>query len=269
VLIAQITDTHIRPKGKLLHHMVHTARYLRRAVQQLEAFEPRPDVVVATGDLVERGKPKEYRRLRAILAPLSIPLLVIPGNHDDRAAFRAAFADHAYLPDRGPMQYAIETPAVRLIGLDTTRPGHSGGELDDARLDWFETMLAAAPHRPTFVFMHHPPFDLGIAPLDALGFTNRDRFAAIVARNPQIVHIAAGHVHRRASTRIGTTRVTTAPSTAHQLVIDRSESGSTYGLRLETPGFALHAWDGRSMTTSIRTVEALAVRNLPRLAAAS
>jgi Icc protein len=96
MLIAQITDTHIRPKGKLLHHMVHTARSLRRCVERLEALEPRPDVVIATGDLVDRGKSKEYRRLRKILERLTIPLFVIPGNHDDRDALRDAFRDHAF-----------------------------------------------------------------------------------------------------------------------------------------------------------------------------
>jgi 3',5'-cyclic AMP phosphodiesterase CpdA len=268
VIIAQITDTHIRPKGKLLHHMVHTARYLRRCVEQLEAMTPRPNVVVATGDLVERGKPKEYRRLRKILGRLSVPLFVIPGNHDEREAFRDAFADHAYLPRRGPLHYAVDALPLRLIGLDSTRAGHPGGEFDAERLAWFEAALAAAPRRPTFVFVHHPPFAIGVPPVDGQGFRNLERFKTIVERNPQIVGIASGHVHRCASTRIGATPATTAPSTSHQLTIARSAFG-TYTLRLEAPGFALHAWDGHTLTTTTHVVDALAVRNLPRLASAS
>lgn len=268
MLIAQITDTHIRPKGKLLHHMVHTARYLRRCVEQLEALRPRPDAVIATGDLVERGSPKEYRRLRKILAGLTVPLYVIPGNHDEREAFREAFADHAYLPRRGPLHYAIDSLPLRLIGLDSTRERHAGGELDAARLAWFEAELSRDPQRPTLVFLHHPPFDVGVPPVDAHGFRNVERFREIVARNPQIVRITAGHVHRRAGETIGSTLAMTAPSTSHQLIIARTASGA-YALRLEPPGFALHHWDGRTVETGYVTVEALAVRNLPRLARVS
>src|SRR5271166_1678561 len=108
MIIAQITDTHIKRKGKLLHHMINTAKRLRKAVERLNALDPRPDVVLATGDLVEDGKRKEYKLLRKILDHLEIPLYVIPGNHDRSEAFLDAFSDHAYLPRYGPLQYAIE-----------------------------------------------------------------------------------------------------------------------------------------------------------------
>lgn len=253
MLIAQITDTHIRAKGKLLHHMIHTARSLRRCIERLEALEPRPDVVVATGDLVDRGKPKEYRRLRKILDGLSLPLFVVPGNHDERDAFRAAFHDHAYLPRAGPLQYAVNVLPVRLIGLDSMRAKHPGGELDAERLAWFETALAAEPRRPTFVFLHHPPFDIGVPPVDAQGFRHAARFRAIVECNPQIVGIACGHVHRTAGAWLGSTRVIAVPSTSPQLIITRKGT-SGYTVGLELPGFALHHWDGRTLTTTVRTL---------------
>ena len=250
MLIAQITDTHIRSKGKLLHHMVHTARHLRRAIEQLERLDPRPAVVIATGDLVERGKPKEYRRLRRILDALRIPLLVIPGNHDDREALRLAFRDHPYLPQQGPLHYAVDTLPVRLVGLDTTRRKHPGAELDDERLTWLDATLAAEPRRPTFLFMHHPPFPVGVAPVDAHGFRNLDRFRALLERHPHVVRIACGHVHRAGSAAIGSAVATTAPSTAQQLILT-NRTGGGYALRLEAPGFALHRWNGHAFESTI------------------
>jgi Icc protein len=268
VLIAQITDTHIRPKGKLLHHMVPTARYLRRCIVQLETMSPRPDVVIATGDLVDRGKPKEYRRLRKILGRLQIPLFVLPGNHDDRAAFRDAFADHRYLPARGPLHYAIEAFPLRLIGLDTTRKKHAAAELDDVRLDWFEACLREGRDRPTLVFMHHAPFAIGIAPVDAHGFRGLDRFAQIVARNPQIVRVVCGHIHRSLTVPFARTVAYAAPSTAPQLVLDRSPAGFM-GIRLEAAGFALHRWTGQTLETTLQLVEAYRAPAQPRLSVAS
>src|SRR5262249_19365606 len=116
MLIAQITDTHIKPHGALAYGRVDTAPYLARALAHLLALRPRPDVVLATGDLVDGGRPDEYRRLRDLLAPLAMPVYLIPGNHDEREALAAAFPDHAYLPRGGRfMQYVVEGYAVRLI----------------------------------------------------------------------------------------------------------------------------------------------------------
>jgi len=242
MIIAQISDTHIKRKGRLLHHMIDTARYLKRAVKRLNHLDPRPDVVLATGDLVESGKPKEYKRLRKLLADLEIPLFVIPGNHDDRANFREAFADHTYLPKNGPyVQYVIEQYPVRLIALDSTADGESGGELDDVRLRWLETRLGEQPSRPTILFLHHPPFKTGIKPVDALGFRGVDEFAALVQRHPQVMRVIAGHIHRPLQVPWAGTYASTAPSTAHQVVLDLRER-RPLGFVLEPPGFTLHVW---------------------------
>ena len=70
-----------------------TAPYLARAVASLNALVPRPDVTVVTGDLVDHGEPNEYEQLRHLLAPLSMPVFVIPGNHDAREPLREAFRE--------------------------------------------------------------------------------------------------------------------------------------------------------------------------------
>jgi 3',5'-cyclic AMP phosphodiesterase CpdA len=70
VLIAQITDTHIRPEGSLAYGHVDTSAFLARAVDHILHLDPRPDVVLGTGDLVDGGTPAEYARLRHLLSPL-------------------------------------------------------------------------------------------------------------------------------------------------------------------------------------------------------
>src|SRR5215510_14834955 len=141
MLIAQISDMHIKPPGEQLYKRIDTAGFLERAVAHVMALDPGPDIVLATGDLVDGGKPEEYALLRRLLAPLSMPVYLIPGNHDARDAMRAVFADHAYLPGSGFIQFAIEGLPVRLIALDTLVPGKGHGALCDERLDWLEARL--------------------------------------------------------------------------------------------------------------------------------
>src|SRR4030095_16990642 len=142
MLLAQITDTHIKAQRKLAYGIVDTAGFLERCVDHVLRLPQRPDVVVMTGALVDYGRPDEYALLRELLAPLAMPLYLLPGNHDERGALRAAFPDHAYLRQWEPfIQYAIDDWPLRIVAIDTVIPGEGGGRLDDERLAWLDRIL--------------------------------------------------------------------------------------------------------------------------------
>jgi 3',5'-cyclic-AMP phosphodiesterase len=145
MLVAQITDTHITTPGKLLMGVVDTASALERAVSALNSLDPLPDLTVLTGDLVENGELEEYDHLRTLLAPLRMPVLTIPGNHDAREPMREAFVAEGYPPRQGFLNYVIEDHALRIVAVDTLVPGEPGGALCEERLLWIDRMLAAAP----------------------------------------------------------------------------------------------------------------------------
>jgi 3',5'-cyclic-AMP phosphodiesterase len=242
MLLAQITDFHIRPEGRLAYGRVDTAAFLARTVARLAELEPRPDVVLATGDLVDAGDPDEYAHLRRLLAPLALPLYVLPGNHDSRAGLSEAFRDHAYLPRDGEfLHYVVEDWPLRLIGLDTTVPGEPGGRLCDRRLAWLEARLAEAPERPTLLMMHHPPMTTGIDHMDAMGLESPERLAEILRRHDQVERIICGHVHRSIQASFAGKPASVAPSTAHQVMLDLSADGAAR-YTLEPAGFHLHLW---------------------------
>src|SRR5438270_7111098 len=123
MIVIQLSDPHIVAPGELLYGRVDTAEFLARSVAEINRLDPLPDVAVMTGDLVDHGNPAEYEHLRRLLAPLAMPIFVIPGNHDAREPLRAEFAGDGYLPAHGFLQFAIEDYPVRLVALDTLDPG--------------------------------------------------------------------------------------------------------------------------------------------------
>lgn len=251
MLIAQISDTHIMRDGKLMSGRVDTAPHLERAVAHLLALDPRPDVVLATGDLVDAGSTEEYARLRAILSRLPMPVYVVPGNHDARDALRAAFADH--LPGKGFLHYVVEEHPLRLIALDTLVPEAPHGELCGDRLDWLDARLAESD-RPTVIFMHHPPFACGIVEFDRIALTaGAERLAEIVRRHPQVERVLCGHVHRPVQTRWAGTLASIGPSTAHYATLDL-RPGVDFSFTLEPPAVALHQWQGGALVTHLSYV---------------
>lgn len=241
MIIAQLSDIHVKPEGRLAYRRVDTAAHLARAVRHLLDLTPRPAVVLGTGDLVDAGRPEEYRHLRALLAPLPMPVYLIPGNHDDRDALRDEFADHGYLPREGFLHYVVDPYAVRLIGLDTVVPGRGGGLMCAERLAWLDARLREAPARPTLVFMHHPPFRTGIAHMDALGLDNADAMGEVIRRHTQVVCIACGHLHRPIQVRWNGTVAMTAPSPAHQVALDLRPDGPS-AFVMEPPACLIHVW---------------------------
>ncbi len=227
MLIAQITDLHVVGNGQLCQGRVDTNAQLQEAVAHINRLDPRPDVVLATGDLTDHGTAEEYEVLRTILTGLRPPVYLIPGNHDHRDVFLDAFADHAYLPRPGAAfaHFAVDEYPVRLVGLDTTVLGEPHGVMCDERLAWLDATLGAAPQRPTLVFMHHPPFRTGIRWVDAMGLHGGRKMEAIVTRHAQVERIACGHVHRPIQAAWGGTIAGTAPSVSHaQVALDLSEA---------------------------------------------
>ena len=259
MLVAQISDTHILAPGKLfkaplaapppsterIPSDIDTAACMARAVGALNALEPRPDITIVTGDLVDHGEPAEYENLRRLLTPLAMPVFVIAGNHDARAPMREIFGIDGYLPADGFLHYAIDDYPLRIVALDTLVPGKGGGALCAERLRWLDETLSAAPDRPTLVIMHHPPFPTGITYMDGHGLDNAAGFAEVIARPNQVERISCGHLHRPIHRRFAGTIVGTAPSTAHQVRLDL-RPGARLHFRFEPPGYQLHLWEADS-----------------------
>ena len=242
MLIAQISDPHLRPRGVLYQDLVDSNAMFAAAVDHLNALVPQPDVVILSGDLVDYGSAEEYAFAREMLAAIRQPLLMIPGNHDERKAFRASFPDHVYLPAAGPLHFVADGfGPVRIIGLDVTVPGAHHGDFDDPAEIWLDSALAREPDRPTIIMMHQPPFASGIPYIDKYNCRRGDRLAAVVARAPAIERIVCGHIHRFMQIRFGGTMLCTAPSTttAIALRLDPEAAPASY---VEPPALLLHHW---------------------------
>ena len=248
MLLCQISDPHIVCEDTLAYGKVDTARMLARGVEKILTLPRMPDVVVATGDLTDHGSVDEYRLLAKLLAPLRMPLYLVMGNHDDPAALRSVFSQHAYLRDEGDfVQYAVEDFEVRVVVLDTTVRGSPGGELCERRLRWLDRTLSASD-RPTIVAQHHPPFATGITLMDSMSLSNPDAEAQVVARHRHVQCVISGHYHRTVHARFAGTVASVCPSTAHQLVADLTP-GADIRFTFEPPAFQLHFWNGQRVVT--------------------
>lgn len=258
-LIAQLSDPHISVGLRDRE----PAQALTAAVDALRAQPNRLDAVLVTGDLVDSPGAREYERVRELLAPLALPVYVIPGNHDDRDAVREYFALDGRTGSAGaPFRYTTRIGGVRLIACDTTLPGKIEGALDFEHRAWLEAELRAEPAMPTLIAMHHPPILTGIHAMDEIGLPERDRegLAEVLATQPQARRVVCGHAHRGAFGVVGGCGVMICPSTWRQAPLE-IPGGEEVLLADETPGWALHALVDDELVSHLQPLER---RKVPR-----
>ena len=263
MLIAQITDTHVKPRGEMLMDQLDSYSALERAIGRINLCSPRPDLMVATGDLAADGRPEEYAALRRLLDGARMPYLLLPGNHDDRGNLRHAFPGQPWEDGRF-LLYAVDDWPLRIVALDTIVAGQPHGELCPQRCGWLDKTLSEQPERPTVVMMHHPPFATGIAHMDGMGLADPSGLAGIVAKHSQIIRILCGHIHRPIQTMFAGVAASVAPATSFQVELKLDDSKGIM-LTREPPAFQLHSWStGGGLLSHTAYVEDFGVWERPQ-----
>ena len=110
-----------------------------------------PDVLVCTGDLVHKGRYRQYQGLSPILKKIEVPFLCVPGNHDAKNN-GIIFFERFIMPRRSRL--IIEDLNTILIGINSAKDDLSTGEIGDEQLLW----LAKSFNKPLenrIIALHH------------------------------------------------------------------------------------------------------------------
>src|SRR6266404_6338285 len=183
-----------------LHVGTHEEPHLEEALARLAA-RVAPEVVVASGDLTNRGRRDEHERAHRLLTSLGVPVLAIPGNHDLPYTIPARFVSPWREFERvwETTEPTYSSPAVHVVGLNSARPyRHQGGGIGDDQLRGAKARLAGAPAGSYRVvaFHHH-----------MIGAPWRATRKRPLARRSHVLRelvsagadlIVAGHIHQAA-----------------------------------------------------------------------
>jgi 3',5'-cyclic-AMP phosphodiesterase len=238
VQLLQLTDTHLFGDAAGEIYGVNTAATLAAVLADaLRSGQPRPDAIVATGDIAEDESDAAYDRFREALSATGLPVYCLPGNHD-------APASMAMMLDSDGFQFCGQARLGEwlIVMLDSHVPRNVRGRLSATELSRLETAIAQQAGRPTLIGVHHPPVRVGSRWLDRLGLQNADELFGAIDRHDQVRGVLCGHVHQACDTHRGPVRVMTTPSTCAQFlpgtehcVMDQRPPGYRW-LRLHADG---------------------------------
>ncbi|WP_297623070.1 metallophosphoesterase [Nocardia sp.] len=203
VLLAQLSDTHFNMGARNNERAERVMAYLAELPQ-------RPDVIIVTGDIADEGEIEEYQQARNALVA-DVPVVIMPGNHDDRGNLRKVLLDGT--AGYGPINQAHSVDGVTLAMLDSSIPGKPEGLLDDETYSWLIDLLSAAPpDELVLIAMHHPPVPVLSTVVDPIRLTNPERLENIVSGDDRILGVLTGHVHSGLVTSFAGKPLIVAPS---------------------------------------------------------
>ena len=173
----------------------------------------KPQLLICCGDITLFGSNLE--KILSKLNKIKIPLLIIPGNHDDRDLIRKVFPE-CVENSTGPINFSMSTNSWQLIGIDTHVPGELFGIVTTQTIKWLKNLLEQNKSKPTIIFQHHPPIPVQTKWVDMLGLKNSSDYVELLKNNPQIHIVSCGHVHQEFSGKLENISVFTSPSTGLQ-----------------------------------------------------
>ncbi len=238
MIIAQISDTHVSQNSA---DRTRRLEDFERTIDDINALEEQPDVIVHTGDIAHDGLPDEYAAAQAILAKASSPVFVLAGNRDNRKNLQQAFSSSGYFKANSEfIEYAINDFPIKLIMLDTLSSHSNKGDFCQKRAETLKQMVKAESAKPVVVFAHHPPFEAMECP-DPFQFETQEsmlRMRDALKAIDGLRAVFCGHVHRFDKGEVAGILATAMPSTATVL----RKGIYPEGMQLR-PVYQLHRFD--------------------------
>ena len=191
----QITDMHLsHPDLDDPDKRSDTVANLQLAIARITELSPRPEFVIASGDLVNLGDVASYQLVKEMLEKLNLPILYALGNHDKRAEFRQVFLKEPN--NDAPYFHRVAYGNLQIVTLDTSQPTRVSGGLCNAQFECLEQALRENPKQPTLLVFHHPPLiEEDTFAWESLNQKDSDRLAATL-QGHSLVGMICGHIHR-------------------------------------------------------------------------
>jgi hypothetical protein len=187
VRLALVADSHLRSGAGRLPE----AQALARAVAEINALKPAPDLVLCAGDLAHKGRPDALDLGREILSDLVVPLWAVPGEGDYGRGGAAP-----WIRRFGSPRFSRSWRGVHFLGLATTwhhTPHGPAFTLGMEQLAWLARELAGLEAATPLVIISHAPLARLFHPWQHWT-ADAPAMAPLLARFRQVLCLH-GHVH--------------------------------------------------------------------------
>lgn len=211
--VLHLTDTHLHASPGETLRGVNTNASLSAVVGHVLRSGQAPDLVLATGDLVQDDSRRAYEWCRELLGALDAPVHCLAGNHDVPALMHDVLGHAPFRMDH-PGRHGPWT----ILMLDTRAEGEAFGRVSPEALRRLDGDLAAEAGQHVLIALHHQPVPMGSAWLDSVGLRNAPELWEVLDRHEHVRCLLWGHVHQASDRLRGGVRLLSSPSTCAQFL---------------------------------------------------
>jgi len=218
-----------------LHFGRVDAELLQPLRSRIEALGP--DLLVVSGDLTQRAKPRQFREAKAFLDSLPRPQLVVPGNHDVPLynvfqRFLTPLGKYQRIVTRDLAPEFIDDE-IAVVGVNTARSFvFKDGSINSSQVAHVKSRICDLGQRVIKIVVTHHPFDVPEDHDDSEIVDKAARAMQAFAECGADV-LLSGHLHKTHTTQ-SAERYKTAGHSA--LIVQAGTATSTRG-RGETNSF--------------------------------
>ncbi|MGD7733127.1 metallophosphoesterase [Propionibacteriaceae bacterium G57] len=214
-LLVHVSDTHFAAE-QVNPATLHARERLQTLMSRLAQTGLRPEALVFSGDIADRGEPDAYAMVREVVDPaaeaMGAKVIWVMGNHDDRGAFRAGLMGEASAD--GEVDRVEWVGGLRIVVLDSTVPGHHWGEVTERQRGWLAEVLSEPAPQGTILAMHHPPVPC-VQDLAITVELRDQRLLRPILEGSDVRAILGGHVHYSTFATFAGIPVSVAASTCY------------------------------------------------------
>jgi len=189
VNIAQISDCHLPANPDHTYRGINPYRNLEALLKTVKSLQP--DLILASGDLSEDGSQDSYRLIQDLFDPLGVPVLALPGNHDDPGLLADVYpgspTDSVQATQHGNWQ---------IIRLNSCLHNNPCGRLSNKTLSELERLLVQHSDQLSLVAVHHQPVMVESPWIDKYRMLEPGPFLALIDQYPNIKAVVWGHIHQ-------------------------------------------------------------------------
>ena len=212
IRLVQFTDPHLYGSESETLRGVATLPALVRTLDLAQAREWPVDAVLVTGDLVQDDV-GGYKHFRRIFGNFKMPVLCIPGNHDEPAALHRELRGKPFVTEGH-----VDLGNWRIVLLDSSLAQSARGHLTKETLAALDSALSSADDRHTLVCLHHHPVAMSSRWLDQVGLDNATELFDVIDRHRNVRALLWGHVHQSYDGLRKNVRLLATPSTCAQFL---------------------------------------------------
>lgn len=120
----------------------------------------KPELLIISGDLTQRGKAEQFQQLSAFLASITIPQLIVPGNHDIPMHNPLMRFCHPFKQFKmyisSELEVSYENDEVNILGINSVTPYKlKDGALSIKSLTRIKNHFSAHSTQLNILFFHH------------------------------------------------------------------------------------------------------------------